>query len=208
MTTSWKKYLAVFVPLALVVAAPLVLRDSEVEGAAPGKLRLEIITPHNELIRREFGEAFAKWYQEESGESVYVNWRSPGGTSEIKRVLDTAFEAASERGKEGIGIDLFFGGGEYDFSKQAKKGRFARLPDSLFENDIPQTLREKLSTTLRKPGSECVCLLSGFVTIWTAYSGGNLSLLRVGLTSGSQNTHAGSRLQIQPRADRSPRFSK
>ena len=140
MTTSWKKYLGVLVPLAAVVAAPLLLRDTEVEGAAPSELRLEIITPHNELIRREFGEAFAKWYQEKEGKSVYVNWRSPGGTSEIKRVLDTVFTAAEERGKEGVGIDLFFGGGVYDFSKQAKLERFAPLPEKVFQYDILQTL--------------------------------------------------------------------
>jgi len=138
--TGWKKYLGVLLPLALVVAAPLVLRDREAAGAAPGNLRLEIITPHNELIRREFGEAFANWYQEEEGESVYINWRSPGGTSEIKRVLDTAFDAAKEQGREGIGLDLFFGGGVYDFGKQAKLKRFEKLPEEVFQYDIPSTL--------------------------------------------------------------------
>ena len=124
MKGSWKKYLGVFVPLAIVVATPLIMRDTVSESAANAELRLEIITPHNEAIRREFGDAFSEWYEKEKGKSVYVNWRTPGGTSEIKRVLDGAFQAAEERGSEGIGIDLFFGGGEYDFSGQAKKGRF------------------------------------------------------------------------------------
>ncbi|MGJ8694763.1 MAG: ABC transporter substrate-binding protein [Verrucomicrobiaceae bacterium] len=146
MKGAWKKYLGVFVPLGIVVATPLILRDSVAEGADSADRRLEIITPHNEMIRREFGEAFSKWYEEETGETVYVNWRTPGGTSEIKRVLDGAYEAAEERGSEGVGIDLFFGGGEYDFSAQAKLGRFQVLdifedqPGLFGEEAIPQTL--------------------------------------------------------------------
>ncbi|MDB4373763.1 hypothetical protein N9Z50_02015, partial [Akkermansiaceae bacterium] len=124
MRGDWKKYLGVFVPLGIVVAAPLIMRDSVSKSAAGADLRLEVITPHNEMILREFGDGFSAWYEKETGNSVYVNWRTPGGTSEIKRVLDGAFEAAQERGTEGIGVDLFFGGGEYDFSGQAKKGRF------------------------------------------------------------------------------------
>lgn len=123
----WQKLAAVLVPLGIVVALPLALRrDVEVAPGA-GVLRLEVITPHNETIQREFGEAFVTWYQEKHGREVYVNWLVPGGTSEIKRVLDSGFEAAKEGGREGVGIDLFFGGGEYDFSDQAKQGRFAKL---------------------------------------------------------------------------------
>ncbi|GHC58761.1 ABC transporter substrate-binding protein [Roseibacillus persicicus] len=123
----WQKLAAVLVPLGIVVALPLVLRrDVEVAPGA-GVLRLEVITPHNETIQREFGEAFVEWYQEKHGREVYVNWLVPGGTSEIKRVLDSGFDAAAEGGREGIGIDLFFGGGEYDFSAQSKLGRFAKL---------------------------------------------------------------------------------
>lgn len=146
MSGPLKKYLGVFVPLTIVVAAPLLLRDTESEVSSSADLRIEIITPHNEMIRREFGEAFSKWYEKEKGKTVYVNWRTPGGTSEIKRVLDSAYDAAEERGAEGIGIDLFFGGGEYDFSRQAREGRFQKLaifeshPEYFGDNGIPQAL--------------------------------------------------------------------
>jgi len=132
MKGAWKKYLGVFGPMALVVAAPMVLRDDEAAAISKAELRLDVITPHNELIRREFGEAFSKWYEEAHGENVYVNWRTPGGTSEIKRVLDSAFSSAADNKKEGIGLDLFFGGGVYDFKQQAEKGRFQKL--AIFEN--------------------------------------------------------------------------
>ncbi len=147
MRGAWKKYLGVLIPLGIVVAAPILMRDSVSKSADGADLRLEVITPHNEMILREFGDAFSAWYAKESGKTVYVNWRTPGGTSEIKRVLDGAFEAAAERGSEGVGIDLFFGGGEYDFSSQARKGRFSRLDifekqPELFDEDavIPQTI--------------------------------------------------------------------
>ncbi|MDA7882185.1 extracellular solute-binding protein [Akkermansiaceae bacterium] len=127
MKGSWKKYFGVFVPMAVVIAAPMILRDDETVGAGSGDLRLEVITPHNEAIRREFGDAFSKWYQAQTGKSVYVNWRTPGGTSEIKRVLDSAFTSAEANGKEGIGLDIFMGGGVFDFSQQASEGRFVKL---------------------------------------------------------------------------------
>jgi iron(III) transport system substrate-binding protein len=166
MKGSLKKYLGVFIPLAIVVAAPLIMRDTVSESAANSELRLEIITPHNEAIRREFGDAFSEWYEKEKGKSVYVNWRTPGGTSEIKRVLDGAFQAAEERGSEGVGIDLFFGGGEYDFSGQAKKGRFVELAifknqAKLFEDDIiPPTVSGE---TYYDPNKTWIgCCLSSF----------------------------------------------
>ena len=143
MKGAWKKYLGVFGPMAVVIAAPIILRDDETVGASQGDLRLEVISPHNEAIRREFGDAFSKWYEARTGESVYINWRTPGGTSEIKKVLDSAFEAANKQGKEGIGLDLFFGGGVFDFSGQASEGRFQRLdifdkqPELFTEEIIP-----------------------------------------------------------------------
>lgn len=133
MKGDWNKYVGVFLPMAVVIAAPMILRDDETVGADQADLRLEVITPHNEAIRREFGDAFSKWHEEKSGKSVYINWRTPGGTSEIKRVLDGAFAAAQKNGKEGIGLDLFFGGGVYDFNGQAKEGRFQKL--SIFEEE-------------------------------------------------------------------------
>jgi ABC-type Fe3+ transport system substrate-binding protein len=63
---------------------------------------------------------------------VYIDWRSPGGTSEIRLVLDAGYKAADETKRAGIGADLFFGGGEPDFASQAKKGRL--VPLQAFQN--------------------------------------------------------------------------
>ncbi len=114
--------------LALIVVAPILLRRKTATALAGlADDRLTIITPHHESIRKEFGNAFAEWWRKRTGRSVYVDWRTPGGASEIRMVLDAGYKAAQETGREGIGIDVFFGGGEPDFSRQAKEGHLARL---------------------------------------------------------------------------------
>jgi ABC-type Fe3+ transport system substrate-binding protein len=123
-----RRFLPILFLLAAVIAAPILLRqDSELAAAGDGQDRLVIITPHNETIRAEFGEAFARHWKKTTGRTLNIDWRIPGGTSDIRRVLDSAFTAADEMGSPGIGIDLFFGGGEPDFKLQAEKGRFVEL---------------------------------------------------------------------------------
>ncbi|MGB1130446.1 MAG: hypothetical protein ACPG4K_10370, partial [Haloferula sp.] len=119
----WKRALPIIILLLIVVAAPLVLRrDSEVAQAGEGDDRLVIITPHNDSIRAEFGEAFAEHWKEKTGRSIHVDWRAPGGGGEIRKLVNGAFEAAEDLGKEGTEFDVFFGGGTKDFIGQAKLG--------------------------------------------------------------------------------------
>lgn len=116
------------------VLTPLVLSRLNNEATIDpddAERRISIITPHNETIRREFGEAFQGWWKDKTGETIYVNWLTPGGTSEIRLVMDSKFAAAEKSGDPGIGIDVFFGGGDYIFRKQAQKGHLAKL--DLFE---------------------------------------------------------------------------
>ncbi len=163
---TWKKITLILAPLAGVVAAPLVLRDSGSEGADEAELRLDVITPHTETLRREFGEAFAEWWKQKTGQSVYVNYLVPGGTSECVRVISNGFEAARERGESGCGIDVFFGGGAFDFARQAKLDRFQKLrifethPELFGEGGIPATLGGE---TFYDPDHEWIgCVLSSF----------------------------------------------
>jgi ABC-type Fe3+ transport system substrate-binding protein len=133
--------------LAFIVALPIAMRrESSTGGARTADDRLVVLTPHNESIRSEFGEAFAAWWKGKTGRSLHVDWRTPGGTSEIRMVLDAGYKAAEETNRAGIGVDVIFGGGEPDFSSQAKKGRllplrvFQSMPE-LFTADgpIPET---------------------------------------------------------------------
>jgi ABC-type Fe3+ transport system substrate-binding protein len=79
---------------------------------------LVIISPHWEGMRFEFGRAFSDWHTAKFGEAVEIDWRDLGGASDdLKFVL-------SEFGQrpQGIGIDLFFGGGIDPYYEFAKRG--------------------------------------------------------------------------------------
>jgi len=85
------------------------------------------MTPHNETIRREFGEAFAEHWKEKTGQTLFIDWRTPGGTSEMRLVLDGKFNRAEQDNKEGIGVDVLFGGGTYIFQKMKSQNRLNKL---------------------------------------------------------------------------------
>jgi iron(III) transport system substrate-binding protein len=166
--------------LAAVLVAPFALRPREEKVSSKAE-RLVIITPHNESIQAEFGRAFRAHMRQVHGREVVIDWRQPGGTSEIARFLRSEFatrfetlwrersglpfdleireafanpkldppradaegavspfpedlagasreELASAARRfflasdQGVGIDLFFGGGAYDFERQASAG--------------------------------------------------------------------------------------
>lgn len=134
--------------LLVCVATPLLLggsRDGGRKAKKDATSRINIITPHNETIRREFGEAFQDWWKARTGETVYVNWLTPGGTSEIRKIINGKYAAAKKLGERGIGIDVFFGGGDYDFKLQADMGHLAALgvftkhPEWFKPESIPAT---------------------------------------------------------------------
>ncbi|MCE9519442.1 MAG: extracellular solute-binding protein [Verrucomicrobia bacterium] len=163
----WAKELGIGFALFLTLAAPWVLKPKETSAPSRFDRRIVIITPQNDNIRHEFGVAFARHWKQKTGETLYVDWRVPGGTSEISMFLRSEFTAAFQRhwthelanewtplvaaafgndkvtfSKEpgailtpeqearktflnspvGIKIDLFFGGGSFDFEQQAKAG--------------------------------------------------------------------------------------
>lgn len=74
----------------VLIAAPLLLRP---KPEPPAKQRVVIITPHGEQIRYEYGRAFAAWARREKGILVDIDWRAPGGTSDIIKFLDSQYAA-------------------------------------------------------------------------------------------------------------------
>lgn len=168
-------------PLALILAVPLLWRDAGVRDN-PAADQLVIVSPHNEAIRYEFERAFTEYYRQKTGRDVDIDWRTPGGTSEIVRHLTGQYTAAFKyewtqaghawaapveaavldrrlkkekadaeawaaregflESEVGIGIDLFFGGGQYDHARLADQGILVacglreRHPE-LFSGDQP-----------------------------------------------------------------------
>jgi len=182
------RIVAVLAALVLVIAIPFALKPKE-NMLAKADDTLVIITPHSEAIRHEFTHAFTRFYKEKTGRTVQLDWRMPGGTSEIARYLKGEFFAAFEnRWKKsggswtpevqgafdnprvelpddpaedtpaqtarraflasdvGIGVDLFFGGGSFDFTAQAAAGRLVdsgvltRRAEWFSDDIIPQSV--------------------------------------------------------------------
>ncbi|TVQ61187.1 MAG: extracellular solute-binding protein [Phycisphaerales bacterium] len=116
------KIAVVFGSLLALLALPFAFRPAGVADPA-NAARLVVVTPHNEQIRYEFGRAFSVWHEREHGVPVVIDWRVPGGTSEIRRLLEAQYTRAIRTGHivEGqpapVGLmpyDLLFGGGAYD----------------------------------------------------------------------------------------------
>ena len=90
--------------------------------------KLVIISPHWEGIETEFDTAFKAWYAKETGREVTTDWLDQGGSSSDFRFIESEFK----RLPDGIGIDLFFGGGTDNYLKLAAKGLLApyKLPEA------------------------------------------------------------------------------
>ena len=171
--------------LAAILLAPILLRPKEQITADANTETVVIVTPHNEAIRYEFSRAFEAWYFAKTGRRARVDWRTPGGTSEIARyvaseyvasfqeywtrrlgrpwskVVEASFdnpkitpatssaqdsEAQAARrafldSKVGSRLDLFFGGGSFDFEQQAKAGR---LVDCGFVAAHPELFNDRV----------------------------------------------------------------
>lgn len=113
----------IIVLLILIVGVPILLRPATGGQDAADGLRLVIYTPHNEQIRYEIATAFNNWRKTNGQPVVRFDWRTPGGTSDIRKGILSQYQAllGTEGGLgRGIGVDLFFGGGDYDHGEIAK----------------------------------------------------------------------------------------
>jgi ABC-type Fe3+ transport system substrate-binding protein len=81
--------------LGAVLALPFLLRPRENLLDESGET-VVIVTPHNEAIRYEFARGFQKYMRLRNGRAVHVDWRTPGGTSEISRFLASEYAASFE----------------------------------------------------------------------------------------------------------------
>src|SRR5438045_991793 len=90
------KNLSILLLLAAIIAIPFLLRDTATASAwHRGDPVLVIVTPHNEAIRYEFEHGFSKWHQAKYGKPVKIDWRVPGGTTEIMRYLASEYASSA-----------------------------------------------------------------------------------------------------------------
>lgn len=138
---TWARGLVV-VALALILGVPFFLRPPVEDDAGSGVPTLIVVTPHVQQIRYEFGRAFERWHKREYGTPARVDWRAPGGTTEILKQLEAQYIAAVENGRYRLGVggeaemepgtigfDVMLGGGAFDHGR-LKSGivRTVRVP--------------------------------------------------------------------------------
>jgi ABC-type Fe3+ transport system substrate-binding protein len=88
------------VALLLILSGPFLLEPKDHAALAHDDRRLVILSPHHESIRQEFGDAFASDWFQRTGEEVYLDWRIPGGSSEIFLFLKSEFLGAFQEAFE------------------------------------------------------------------------------------------------------------
>lgn len=132
--------------LVLIVGVPFLLRPrAEATLAVEEAARLIAFTPHNEQIRFELARAFNDHRRSQGKPDVAFDWRASGGTSDLRKTVLAQFKSLADRGAEdaGIGVDLFFGGGDFEHNQLARgvavtrDGQEMRIPATV-PIDIPE----------------------------------------------------------------------
>lgn len=80
--------------VVLILAGPFLLRSSDPQSLMSADRRLVIVSPHDQRVRAEIGGAFIRYWKERTGETVDIDWRIPGGSSEIIMLLKSEYLAA------------------------------------------------------------------------------------------------------------------
>jgi ABC-type Fe3+ transport system substrate-binding protein len=116
---------------ALVLALPFLMRLALLRRQAPGGAasasspRLVIVTPMNRDIRYEFEHAFNRWHQAHFGQAVDIDFRTPGGTNDVRRLLENTYRAYRNaagqiRPDAPADIQIVWGGGDFFFDQELK----------------------------------------------------------------------------------------
>jgi ABC-type Fe3+ transport system substrate-binding protein len=87
--------------LGAILWLPFAARPAQRSGA-PVRKTLIIMSPHDAAIRWEFTQAFVA-RMKDKGVSVELDWRNPGGGTEITRILESTYAQAFERYWTGSG---------------------------------------------------------------------------------------------------------
>lgn len=94
----WRRLTICAVLMGVLLALPFYFRKEEgVTPVADDAETLVVITSHNKAVRDEYQIAFRKYYKEKYGKDIRIDFRSPGGTSDIMRYLDDQYTTAFRR---------------------------------------------------------------------------------------------------------------
>lgn len=124
---DWTGRIIILLLLAVIIGVPLAMKPAA-QAIEQGEdiAKLVVITPHNEQIRYEIARAFNRHRAAQGLSRVVFDWRSSGGTSDLRKQVIEEYKAEGLRALKqnrqpgGVGYDLFFGGGDYDHNKLAE----------------------------------------------------------------------------------------
>lgn len=125
MSDRWVRVIVIGL-LLIIIGVPLVFQRTDAGHAAlqegETRERLVLISPHNESIRHEISLGFNKWRASQGKSAVLFDWRSSGGTSDLRKQVLAELERAAglNREDQGIGYDVFFGGGDVELNRLAQ----------------------------------------------------------------------------------------
>ncbi len=108
--------------ITVIVGLPILLKDHSTTKGSSDLPTLIIITPHNEQIRYEITNAYKKYRAQENLPKITIDWRTSGSAGDWQRQIVQEYTNAYSRDQldQGIGKDIFFGGGDYIHNKLAK----------------------------------------------------------------------------------------
>lgn len=87
-----KKLVILFILVGIIIL-PIAFRRSS-GSALKGEDTLVVISAHPESNQAEFKRAFSDWYFKKTGKTIKIDWRYPGGLSDILRLVDSLFDNA------------------------------------------------------------------------------------------------------------------
>ncbi|MFW5840506.1 MAG: ABC transporter substrate-binding protein [Planctomycetota bacterium] len=100
------------------------------------EVTLVIISPHPDMVEKEFTRAFMLDYALAAGKRARLQWRNiGGGTGKIVEHLMNVYQRA-----ETSEMDIVWGGGEYEFGRMARAGILAPM-------DIPADYKDNVPAT-------------------------------------------------------------
>ncbi len=108
----WIRLLICIFLLGILLALPFYFRKEEVKTIFADDVDIVVVVcAHNKTVRDEYEQAFRKWYKAKRGRDVRIDFRSPGGTSDITRYIEDRFRAEFRFAleKEGIGWEKEYG---------------------------------------------------------------------------------------------------
>ncbi|MCF6158765.1 MAG: extracellular solute-binding protein [wastewater metagenome] len=111
LQTTVKYFLPVFLGIACILGG--------VYGCTkPQAKTIVIVSPHWDGIKSEFSRAFTAWHEKNFSETIEIDWRNIGGTSDSLKYVISRFRTEPR----GIGVDIFFGGGIDPFLELSSEG--------------------------------------------------------------------------------------